>query len=210
MVKKSKAKKNKDTDEKKPAIKTREKRSKGKAAASTLKMLTRQTWALDLKRQGLSYRRIAARLKELNIAKESYSSGLAYRDVDEAMTRMLVEQKEIAEHNLQLDLQRIEELLMVSYPLAVPQGENALRPPDFQAIGVVMMLIDRRERLLNYKALWKEPDKPQWNINVDWSKLSTGQIMEIRRRISSGEEPIVVFSEIQAQEADSTDGKSSD
>lgn len=204
MVKQSAPKEKKKPAKKKPAVTVREKRKQQKASAEKLKMLTRQTWAIDLKRQGLSYRRIARRLKELKVANDNYDSGLAYRDVQEAMNRLIIEQKEIAEVNLTLDLQRIEELMMVAYPLAVPD-EETMRPPDFQAVGVVMMLIDKREKLLNYKALWAQPDKPQWNINVDWSKFSTQEILEIRRRIESGEEPLAVFTEIQ-QKANPTDG----
>lgn len=191
----------------KKAVTARKKKSQSKASADTLKMLTRQTWALDLKRQGLSYRRISARLKELKIANRSYSSGLAYRDVMEGMKRMLADQKELAELNLRMDLERVEELMMHWYPLAVPP-DDSMRPPDMQAGAFILALIDKREKLLNYKSLYQQPEEPQWNITVDWSKFTTQQILEIRRRISQGEKPIDVFTEVQqqAKEGNSTSG----
>lgn len=180
-------------------VKPKKKRGKSATSAEQIKLIQRRTWALDLKKQGLSYRRIARRLKEEKLVPTTYSEGLAYKDVRDAMGILLEEQKEVAAENLRLDLMRYEEMLERFWPLALPtveEGEIEM-PPNMVAVGAVMQILDKRSVLLNYKALWAEKEQPNFNINVDWSSFTMDEIIEIQQKVQAGEDAIVTITQIQ-------------
>lgn len=181
----------------KPVIKIKRKHNKN--SASKIKLLLRQTAAMKLRLMGASYRKIASRLKDLKLADNSYSEGLAYRDIDEGVKRLQDEQKELAENNLRLDLDRLDELMLAIWDRAVPPVDpdtGTALPADLVAQTGILQILDRRERLLNYKSLHAE--KPQLNFTIDWSQFSTEEILKIRERLSHGEDALAVITEIQA------------
>lgn len=194
---------------KKKAITEKKDRNKLKAATNgaDAKIIQRQTWVLELRRKGASYAKIAKRLIELKLVQDTYGEGLAYKDYRDAIGRVLMEQQELAQENLRLDLERLDEMLMKVWPQAVPPTDpetGVSRPPDLFSIGTVMQLLSARAKLLNYEALYKKPDEPKWVFNVDWSRFSTEEILLFKRRFMAGEEPVVILAEIeQARQANS-------
>jgi hypothetical protein len=169
-------------------------------ASEEVKLLQRRTWALDLQRQGLNYRQIARRLKELKLVPQTYSHGLAYKDCKDAIRTLIEDQKELAEENLRLDLLRLEEMFERVYPLAIPQPEeegDLPPPPDPIYFSAVMAILDKRAQYLNYKALWAEKEKPNFNVNINWSEFSLDEIIEIQQRIQAGEDALVVIAGVQ-------------
>lgn len=185
------------------AVRVKEKRA-NPASKKKLEILIRQTAALDLRRQGLSYRKIARELKQRagevpGVDIKSYDSGLAYKDVIDGMRRLITEQKELAEENLTLDLQRLDDLMEKVYPRAVPDGNI---PYDHIAVQDILAILARRESLLNYKSIYDDPNKgnkSNVSFNIDWDKLTAEQL----RRIANGEDPIIVI-------ADTSNSPSSD
>jgi hypothetical protein len=76
------------------------------AAPAKLKKIERENMALELRKQGASYRRIARQLAKRPDVSGKYSEGAAHRDVINALQSLLKEQKELAEENLRMALTR--------------------------------------------------------------------------------------------------------
>ena len=125
------------------------------AAPAKLKKIERQNMALELRKQGASYRRIARQLSKGPDVSDKYSEGAAYTDVMDALKRMLKEQSELAEENLRMDLERMDEMIAKMWPRAVPSNND--KPADPYAMNIVLGILDRRARLLNYQQLWAAP-----------------------------------------------------
>lgn len=180
------------------------KKVKKKAVIEEMKIMQRQTWATDLHVQGLSYRRIARRMKELRLVPPTYSQSLAFKDVRDAMARTSSDQKELALHNLYLDLRRYDELFEKAWALALPRAdmddEEAVDPPPDPAyFGIVMAILSKRETLLNYKSLWAAKEKSDVYLNVNFSSFTTGELLETQRRLQAGEDPNTVITDVQQQ-----------
>jgi len=161
------------------------------AAPAKLKKIERQNMALELRKQGASYRRIARQLAKRPDVSDKYSEGAAYTDVMDALKRMLKEQSELAEENLRMDLERMDEMIAKMWSRAVPSNND--KPADPYAMNIVLGILDRRARLLNYQQLWAAP-KSATQLNIDVTKLPT----EALQRIANGEDPIVVLTTLSA------------
>jgi len=133
----------------------RERKKSPKDIANDVKILQRQTWATDLKVQGLSYRRIATRMKELGVVPKTYSNVQAMRDVNAFMAGIVSEQKELVLDNFYIDIRRYDELFEKAWALALPHSEEGEMPlpPDPVYFGVVTHILGVRERLFNYKSI---------------------------------------------------------
>lgn len=173
---------------KKPKAKVKIKERLNPASKKKVELLIRQNLVLQLREQGGSYRRIAEQLKEIGAVNDSYSEGLAYKDAMDGLKRLIAEQRELATENLRLDLLRLDTLLSKAWTRAAPTGNM---PFDLQAMGMVLQIFDRRERLLNYKSLHIDPTQKHVNFTIDWDNLTEEQLVKIR----NGEDPIIVLSE---------------
>lgn len=115
---------------------------------------TRRTQALDLRRQGYSYRAIA---KALYVSLET-----AYSDVDTALKQATARNANSADDLRTLELQRLDEMLAAVYPLAIKGiGSN---------IDRVLKIMERRARYLGI-------DAPQAIEVIDWR---TRAILDIK------------------------------
>jgi len=161
------------------------------AAPIKVRKIDRENMALDLRKQGASYRRIARQLKKQDGISKNYSEGGAYGDVMNALHRLLKKQKELAEENLRIDLDRLDELFAKFWPRAVPASPD--KPPDLLAASFVLSVLDKRANLLNYASLFAAPRQPT-ALNVDVTKLSS----EALKRIVDGEDPISVIASLSA------------
>jgi hypothetical protein len=171
-------------------------------------IVARRIVALDLKLQGGNYREIAEVMRESKIVgvTASYSEGLAYKDVQDALHELIEHQKELAAENLRLDLMRYDKMLSKVWEHAVPDADS--RPPDVYAMNALLAILERRSTLLNYKAVTATPEQPNFNINVDWAQFTTAEIIEIRRRVSAGEDFVLVLTEVQQRPKESKAGGS--
>lgn len=151
------------------------------AAPKKIKKADRVILALELRKQGLSYRRIAKQMREFPGISSRYSEGAAYLDCMEAMRDKMKHQQELAEQNLRLDLERLDELLARLWPEIMDRAR-----PDPIAVNQTLAVLDRRANLLNYKGLDKTV-KP--TLNVDVTKLSLDQL----ERLANGEDPYIVL-----------------
>ena len=161
------------------------------AAPKKVKAAERRIMALELRKQGGSYRVIAAQLRKMQVVGPGYNESAAYKDCMAALHSMIERQDELARENLRLDLERLDEILTGVY--------TAAKKGDTFSINAVFGVLDRRGRLLNYAGL-----APQQNLNIDVTQLTDDQL----ERIANGEDPISVLarsgkSGVGAQEASS-------
>jgi hypothetical protein len=146
------------------------------ASPKKVRAAERRVMALELRKQGASYRRIAKQMKATPGISPGYSEGAAYKDVMSALHQLVSKQDELAQENLRLDLDRLDEMLATFWPAA--------KKLDVQAFNAVMGVLDRRAKLLNYIQQGNAP-----LLNIDMTKLTDEQI----DRIAKGENPITVL-----------------
>jgi hypothetical protein len=183
------------------SAKPKKKKATTKESAKAIQLLQRQTWATDLRVQGMTYRRIARRMKELRLVSQTYSASMAFEDVKAAMAETEANKKELAIQNFHIDELRYDELFEKSYALALPRAEEGELelPPDPVHFGAVMHILSVRERLYNYKAIYgdKEKEPPNFDIHLDLSVYSIEELLTIQHKIQQGEDAILVITEIQ-------------
>lgn len=184
----------------KPKLKPKQTRTSAAQSSKELKLLRRQTFATDLRTQGMTYRRLAKRLIELGIADGRYGEALAYKDVKDYMAGITGNMTELALQNLYIDLRRMDEMFERVWPLALPkpeaEGEIEL-PPDPVYFGAVLEIMARRAILLNYKSLYEPKEQGKLNYNVNPDDYSTAELIELMQRLQSGEDPLVAITSIQ-------------
>lgn len=83
--------------------------------------------ALELRKQGGSYRQIAAQLRVAEGVSPKYSEGAAYADVMAALKKLNERQGEVANEVRRLELERLDEMFSAFYPKAVLGDEGALQ-----------------------------------------------------------------------------------
>jgi hypothetical protein len=128
-------------------------------APERLNALDRQLLALQLRKQGGSYRAIANTLVARGAAPEGYTMRSAHRDVKRAYERLVTELNETAEQARALDLERVDELLAKVYPRAL-----AL---DYIAFDRVVTLLNLRARYLGlFQDAKQKPGGPDINVAV--------------------------------------------
>src|SRR5690349_11031825 len=121
-----------------------------------LTALDRQLLALQLRKQGGSFRAIANTLIARGVAPPGYNVRSAHRDVKKAYERLVTELSETAEQARALDLERVDELLAKVYPRAL-----AL---DYFAFDRVVTLLSMRARYLGLFAPEKPAKAPDVNV----------------------------------------------
>src|SRR6266496_6058574 len=128
--------------------------SKVEETPARINMLERQLMALQLRKQGGTYRQIAQTLRARQVVAESYDMRAAHRDVKAAYKLLRERVAESAEDSVVLDLERVDELLSKIYPRAL-----AL---DYVAFDRVVTLLGLRAR---YLGLFKTAT-PAGQVNV--------------------------------------------
>lgn len=130
---------------------------RGKAGKKGINMTERRQRALDLRKAGHSYRRIADFMK--SEFGGTYSESMAFRDVVTALDKMRNKMKESAADVLSLELERLDTMTVVWWPKAVGLGQTE-RPaltveeqvahlmPDMKAAVLVLDIMERRAKYL--------------------------------------------------------------
>ena len=121
-----------------------------------VRVLDRQLMALQLRKQGGSYRTIARTLVAQGKAPPAYNMRSAHRDVQQAYRRLVEELSETAEQARALDLERVDELMAKVYPRAL-----AL---DYVAFDRVVTLLNLRARYLGLFQDAKQKQGPDVNV----------------------------------------------
>lgn len=153
--------------------------SRGPANPATpekIKKAERQIMALTMRKQGASFRAIAAQMRSQPGISPRYNAQAAHFDVMAALKELNETQKELAAENQRLDLERLDQML-------VPVLENA-RKGDVMSVNAALNIMDRRQKMLGYTA----PDTSR-TLNFDASSLSDEQLL----RIANGEDPARVI-----------------
>jgi hypothetical protein len=148
------------------------------AAPAKLRKKDRIIKALELRKQGGSFRKIAKQLAGKDGVSPKYSEGAAYKDCMEGLRRLNDQEEELVAENRRLDLERIDDLWAQYYPKAL-KG-------DMLSFNALMQMQDRRTRLLG---LDKVQTNRSANLNIDISKLPNDALI----RIANGEDPLDVI-----------------
>lgn len=130
---------------------------RNRASKKKVNLADRRQRALDLRRQGWSYRKIAD-FMEVELG-SPYSESMAYRDVTAALDLVRTKLKETAEDVLQLELDRLDTMTVVWWPKAVGLGQTsqpgltveeqvAKLMPDVKAAELVLDIMARRAKYL--------------------------------------------------------------
>lgn len=130
--------------------------------AKKIKLAERRQMATDLRKTGLSFRQIAAVMREsLGIR---YNESMAYRDVTHTLNAILQKSSETAEELLTLELTRLDDLFAAWWPQAVglrPLNESDLtregaldewlksipEGPDKDAAKIILGVMARRAKM---------------------------------------------------------------
>ncbi len=128
----------------------------GKLSAKKLEIAIRRNHVLSLRRQGGDWREIAETLRATLDTDDpvpgvtpKYDHSLAYKDALAEMNRLSTENKEMAAHELTMQLDQLRELWAKFYGMAVERG-------DYMAFDRCMTIQERRARLMGV-----EPAKRQ-------------------------------------------------
>lgn len=112
----------------------------GERSAKKAQLATRRAAALELRKQGGSFRQIAEALKAKGYADEKYSHVLAFRDVDIELKELAEQRHADAEVCRTLELERLDALLSYLWPRA--------KQADGFAISQIIGIVSKRCALL--------------------------------------------------------------
>jgi hypothetical protein len=121
----------------------------GKLSAKKLELAARRNQVLKLRMQGGDWREIAETLRgtvgteqAVPGVTEGYTVSMAYTDALTEMKRLTAENKELAQFELDLQLEQLRELWAKFYPMATERG-------DYLAFDRCMTIQERRAKLMN-------------------------------------------------------------
>lgn len=100
--------------------------------------------ALDLRKQGGTYRQIAEQLREVDGVSPNYNETQAYRDVMAELGRLNARLAEESTAVRRLEIERIDDLWAILYPKA--------RKGDYAAFDRCLTLMEKRARYLGLYA----------------------------------------------------------
>jgi hypothetical protein len=120
----------------------------GNTSSAKLKIGQRRATVLELRKQGGTFREIAASIASMPEYSPDYDESLAYDDVMSELKRLNARRDEGAEQVRRLELERLDALLAVLWPLAAPVD----RAPDQFAVDRVLAIMARRARYLGLDA----------------------------------------------------------
>jgi len=113
--------------------------AKQAASAQRIAIAERRRMALDLRRQGGSYRRIAETLRKVPGVSERYCFSQAQRDVTDELGRLNEGNRETASLLKRLELERLDELWQTFWPEAIAG--------NLRMFDRIMRIMERRARL---------------------------------------------------------------
>ena len=116
----------------------------GRSSAYRIAMTERRTRALALRRGGMSYRMIADRLRGKDGVPDNYAHTTAYKDVMAMLTEETEHQRELADQIRELELQRLDAMLMGLW--------NDAQRGNHGAVDRVLRISERRAKLLGLDA----------------------------------------------------------
>ena len=138
--------------------------ARGKSAAERANIIERQTKALEMRRDGFTYRKIGARL--------NIDHTQAFKDVKNALASLAKERDEEAEHLVDLELHRLDMLLEALYPMT--HVGNPI------AVEKFLRVCESRRKLLGLDA----PTK----VSLEYD-LSPAQLNRIAKMLVDAGEP---------------------
>jgi len=157
-------------EEEQPIKKGRPKR--GTTTAIVIKAQERRNLVMELRKAGLSYRKIADAVTEhfgVDNLPNGWDSRYAYKDVMRTLERTRLDMFEDAQAIIEIELERLDELMTTLWDIAT----NG----DFKAIDRVLAIMERRAKLLGL-------DKTNLYIQADWRReaerkgINAGEIFE--------------------------------
>lgn len=113
---------------------------KNETAAQKLKIAERRQLAVELRKQGGTYRQIADQLARHPEVSGDYTASQAYRDVAAELKRLQAETSKSTAELRQLELERLDDLWRIYFPRAL-KG-------DYAAFDRVLAIMDKRARLI--------------------------------------------------------------
>lgn len=116
----------------------------GPGRPDLLKLAERRLIALELRKLGGSYRKIAEQMAEMEGISPDYSESQAYRDVMACLKELREKREEESANVLRLELERVDDLWAAYYPKA--------KKGDYAALDRCMTLMDKRARYLGLYA----------------------------------------------------------
>jgi len=99
--------------------------SGGQLSAKVVSIAERRLMALQLRKQGGSFRQIAAQLRKVEGVSDQYSEAQAHRDVKAELARINRMCRDEAEECLRLELERLDDLFARYWPLALKGASDA-------------------------------------------------------------------------------------
>lgn len=112
----------------------------GKASITKCNIADRRTRALQIRKQGATYRKIAEIMRKYPDISPKYSEERAHSDVIAELRRIMDENKELAEEIVQLECERMDALLAAVW--------NAAMKGDPASVQQALKIMDRRADLL--------------------------------------------------------------
>lgn len=129
----------------------------GPAAPKKVRKAERQILALELRKQGGSYRQIAAQLAATEGISPKYNEAAAYFDVMDALKALNEKKAELADENRRLEIERLDDLFAVYYAKALGG--------DTWALQACLSIMGKRAALLGLNAPVKV-DQTTITVNV--------------------------------------------
>jgi hypothetical protein len=112
----------------------------GDTSAAVIAIAERRLMALELRKQGGSYRQIAEQLRQVEGISDRYNHTQAHDDVAACLTETREKTAETAEDVRQLEYARLDELLSAWWPLAVEKT-------DYLAFDRVLRIMEQRAKI---------------------------------------------------------------
>mgnify|MGYP000853980830 CR=1 FL=1 len=116
----------------------------GPGRPDLIKLAERRQVALELRKLGGSYRKIAEQMAEMEGISPDYSESQAHRDVMACLKELREKRVEESANVLRMELERLDDMWAVYYPKA--------KKGDYAALDRCMTMMDKRARYLGLYA----------------------------------------------------------
>lgn len=140
-----------------------------------VKMEARREQVFNMRRNGASFREIARALNT--------TEATTHRDYTAVMQRVIENNNDSADAHRQLELTRLDALLVRLHPLVMPSPEKSgepVPPPNLKAVDRYLRVLDMRVKLLGLNA----PERVDATVrHIDMDAVTA----DLRRRVDAGE-----------------------
>jgi hypothetical protein len=116
--------------------------NKSMTAAVKIRIAERRAMALELRKQGGTFRQIAEQLAGRDGVSVKYDESHAFRDIQAELARLNTENQELVREIRDLELLRLDAMLCIYWPKAM-EG-------DYQAFDRVLAILDRHARIFGF------------------------------------------------------------